>query len=86
MRRELGRRRNYTGHVIWDLELLQAKCHIGGMVDRGCRGSQDSLYAQVHITGKQTGSDKAHEDQHRRNAIEPIIGHMKQEGLLIGVI
>ena len=50
--------------------------------NRGYRGSQDSLYAQVHITGKRKGSGKAHEDQHRRNAIEPIIGHMKQGGLL----
>ena len=76
----------YDGHTL-DLALLRAKRHTGGMVghilvDRGYRGSQDSLYAQVHITGKRQGSGKAHEDQHRRNAIEPIIGHMEQDGLL----
>ena len=37
---------------------------------------------QVHITGKKTGRGKAHDEQNRRNSVEPIIGHLKNDGLL----
>ena len=76
----------YDGHTL-DYALLRAWSHTEvlpshALVDRGYRGSQDSLYAEVHISGKRQGSGKAHQQQHRRNAIEPIIGHMKVDGLL----
>ncbi|WP_020404978.1 transposase [Hahella ganghwensis] len=76
----------YDGHTL-EGALLRIFDHVGRMpehalVDRGYRGSETTPYAQVHITGKQKGRDKAHVQQGRRNSVEPIIGHLKQEGLL----
>jgi len=76
----------YDGHTL-EGALLRIFDHAGRMpehalVDRGYRGSETTPYAQVHITGKQKGQGKAHAQQGRRNSVEPIIGHLKQEGLL----
>ena len=53
------------------------------LADRGYRGSESTYLSNVHITGKRRGRGKAHPDlQHRRNSIEPIIGHLKSDGLM----
>jgi IS5 family transposase len=76
----------YDGHTL-EGALLRMFSHTGTMprhalVDRGYRGSQKTWYSQVHITGKRKGRGKAHPEQARRNSVEPIIGHLKQEGLM----
>lgn len=60
---------------------LQLLKHMYALSDRGYRGSESTFLSRVHITGKRRG--KAHPDQqHRRNSIEPIIGHLKSDGLM----
>ena len=77
----------YDGHTVHQ-GLLRVFKHTGRfplhtLVDRGYRGGEHTPLSQVHITGKKKGTGTAHEEhQHRRNSIEPIIGHMKHEGLL----
>ncbi|MGQ7020067.1 IS5 family transposase [Vibrio cholerae] len=76
----------YDGHTVEPL-LRRLKDHLEELpehllVDRGYKGSDKTHLCQVHITGRKQGRGKAHEQQHRRNSIEPIIGHMKSEGLL----
>ena len=76
----------YDGHTL-DRSLRNAALNSGqvphhALVDRGYRGSEHSDICEVHITGKKKGSGKAHPQQHRRNAIEAIIGHMKTDGQL----
>ncbi|TBW47660.1 IS5/IS1182 family transposase, partial [Marinobacter halodurans] len=77
----------YDGHTV-DTSLKRVLLHTGKMpehllVDRGYRGSESTFLARVHITGKRRGRGKAHPDQqHRRNSIEPIIGHLKSDGLM----
>lgn len=76
----------YDGHTVEPL-LRRLNSHLGQLpehllVDRGYKGSDQTHLCQVHITGRKKGRGKAHEQQHRRNSIEPIIGHMKSEGLL----
>lgn len=77
----------YDGHTV-DTALKRVLLHTSKMpehllADRGYRGSESTLLSQVHITGKRRGRGKAHPDQqHRRNSIEPIIGHLKSDGLM----
>ena len=76
----------YDGHTL-DSAILRTWKHTGtlpkaALVDKGYKGSQHSPYTDVHITGKRQGLGKAHPQQHRRNSIEPIIGHIKADGLL----
>ena len=76
----------YDGHTVEPL-LKRLKDHLGQwpkhlLVDRGYKGSDQTTLCNVHITGRKVGRGKAHELQHRRNSIEPIIGHMKSEGHL----
>lgn len=75
----------YDGHTVNNSLLKMNK--VAGEVpravlaDRGYMGADRScLFSHVHITGRKRGKGKAHEQQHRRNSIEPIIGHMKNEG------
>ena len=52
------------------------------LADRGYCGSERTFLSNIHITGKRRGRGKAHPDQqHRRNSIEPIIGHLISDGL-----
>jgi len=52
-------------------------------VDRGYRGCRSSDYMQLYIAGQRRGMTKTlRRKLKRRNAIEPIIGHMKAEGHL----
>lgn len=76
----------YDGHTVEPL-LKRLKSHRGQLpehllVDRGYKGSDQTDLSRVHLTGRKKGRGKAHDQQHRRNSIEPIIGHMKSEGLL----
>ena len=77
----------YDGHTV-EGALERVFRHAGTfpdhlLADRGYRGSENTVLSSVHITGKRRGRGKAHPDQqHRRNSIEPIIGHMKSDGLL----
>lgn len=53
------------------------------LVDRGYRSAERKIdFTHVHISGKKIGLGKAHPLQHRREAIEAIIGHMKTDGWL----
>jgi len=77
----------YDGHTV-DTVLKRVLLHTSKMpehllADRGYRGSESTCLSKIHITGKRRGRGKAHpEEQHRRNSIEPIIGHLKSDGLL----
>jgi IS5 family transposase len=76
----------YDGHTL-EHAMLRTFLHTDTMpsralVDRGYQGSDKPLGITVHITGRKQGPNKAHEDQGRRNSIEPVIGHMKNDGLL----
>ena len=52
-------------------------------VDRGYRGCQSTDYMQLTFAGQRRGMTKTLKRKlKRRNAIEPIIGHMKAEGHL----
>jgi len=52
-------------------------------VDRGYRGCQSTDYRQLYIAGQRRGMTPTLKRKlKRRNAIEPIIGHMKAEGHL----
>ena len=52
-------------------------------VDRGYRGCRSTDYMQLTIAGQRRGMTKTLKRKlKRRNAIEPIIGHMKAEGHL----
>ncbi len=77
----------YDGHTLHQgLERVHKHCGqlpVNTLVDRGYRGSESTPLTNVHITGKKKGNGTAHARyQHRRNSVEPIIGHMKHEGLL----
>ena len=53
------------------------------LADHGYRESESTFLSKIHITGKRRGRAKAYPDQqHRRNSIEPIIGHLKSDGLM----
>ena len=77
----------YDGHTV-NRSLLKMHSVTGTLpravlADRGYKGSdRNCLFSHVHITGRKRGLGKAHELQHRRNSIEPIIGHMKNDGLM----
>lgn len=77
----------YDGHTV-DTALKRVLLHTSKMpehllADRGYRGSESTFLSKIHITGKRRGRGKAHPDQqHRRNSIEPIIGHLKSDGLM----
>lgn len=77
----------YDGHTV-DAALKRVLLHTSKMpehllADRGYRGSESTFLSRIHITGKRRGRGKAHPDQqHRRNSIEPIIGHLKSDGLM----
>ncbi|TGG89361.1 IS5 family transposase, partial [Natronospirillum operosum] len=77
----------YDGHTV-NRSLLKMHSVTGTLpsavlADRGYRGAdRNCLFSQVHITGRKRGKGKAHALQHRRNSIEPIIGHMKNDGLM----
>ena len=76
----------YDGHTLKDA-LGQVRRLTGTQpehcfVDRGYRG-HDVLTTGVHIPGQKRGITNAlRRALKRRNAIEPIIGHVKQDGLL----
>ena len=77
----------YDGHTV-DTALKRVLLHTSKMpehllADRGYRGSESTFLSKIHITGKRRGRGKAHPaQQHRRNSIEPIIGHLKSDGLM----
>lgn len=77
----------YDGHTLHQT-LCRAVTNTGQvphsvLVDRGYRGAERKVdFTHVHISGKKTGLGKAHPQQHRREAIEAIIGHMKTDGWL----
>lgn len=81
--------RPYDGHTLFR-SLGEASRQCGcwaekALVDRGYRGylTQGNDCFTIHIAGQKRGLT-VHEKQtlKRRNAIEPIIGHMKTDGLL----
>ena len=79
----------YDGHPLY-WNLIQSWLNTGIkpqeiLVDRGYRGAQhDSRIAAVDvcISHQKKGRGKVHPEQSRRNGIEPIIGHMKSDGLM----
>lgn len=79
----------YDGHTLY-WNLIQSWLNTGVkpqeiLVDRGYRGAQhDGRIAAVNvcISHQKQGRGKAHPDQSKRNGIEPIIGHMKSDGLM----
>lgn len=78
---------SYDGHTL--AKTLLHCFEIAGVVvkaafvDRGYRGCQSTDYMKLTIAGQRRGMTKALKRKlKRRNAIEPIIGHMKAEGHL----
>ena len=77
----------YDGHTM-NTALQRTYLHCGRfpddvLADRGYRGSDRTTFlSRVRLTGKRQGRGQAHPQQHRRNSIEPIIGHLKSDGLL----
>lgn len=77
----------YDGHTLYG-SLIKTTANTGViprsvLVDRGYKSAERRTdVTHVHITGRKTGRGKAHERQSRRNGIEAIIGHMKNEGHL----
>ena len=76
----------YDGHTLESalrrVYLHTHKMPYHALVDRGYKGSEHTLYSQVHITGRKIGKGKVHKQQDRRNSIEPVIGHLKNYGLM----
>ena len=77
----------YDGHTL--TEALQQVRRMSGQridevfVDRGYRGQGESL-SEVYISGQKRGitTQRLKRSLKRRQAIEPIIGHLKSDGLL----
>jgi IS5 family transposase len=78
----------YDGHTLYEMleqaEILSGVKAREVFVDRGYRGEQArGLDVKVWISGARRGvSRRLKADIRRRSAIEPIIGHMKNDGLL----
>jgi IS5 family transposase len=78
----------YDGHTLYETleqaEILSGVKAREVFVDRGYRGEQArGLDVKVWISGARRGvSRRLKADIRRRSAIEPIIGHMKNDGLL----
>jgi IS5 family transposase len=78
----------YDGHTLYETleqaEILSGVKAKEVFVDRGYRGEQTrELDAKVWISGARRGvTRRLKADIKRRSAIEPIIGHMKNDGLL----
>jgi IS5 family transposase len=77
----------YDGHTLAKTLLrcfeTTGKVVKSAFVDRGYRGCQSTDFLQLTIAGQRRGMTKALKRKlKRRNAIEPIIGHMKAEGHL----
>jgi IS5 family transposase len=73
----------YDGHTLAGA-ITQAERLSGGMidtifVDRGYRGHDYTGGAEVHIAGKKNISRSLKRWLKRRNAIEPVIGHLKTD-------
>lgn len=77
----------YDGHTLQgaldQVEELTGTRPKDGYVDLGYRGHNETI-ATVHVgrTKKALNTVSLRKDMKRRSAIEPIIGHMKNEGLL----
>ena len=76
----------YDGHTLAD-QIAQAE-HITGVeierayVDRGYRG-HDADETRVFVSGQKRGiTPTIRRERRRRSAIEPVIGHLKSDGLL----
>ncbi len=82
-------RQLYDGHTLY-WNLIQSWLNTGVkpqeiLVDRGYRGAQhDRRIAAVNvcISHQKQGRGKVHPQQSKQNGIEPIIGHMKSDGLM----
>lgn len=77
----------YDGHTLAKTLLrcfeTTGKVVKAAFVDRGYRGCQSTDYRQLYIAGQRRGMTPTLKRKlKRRNAIEPIIGHMKAEGHL----
>ena len=77
----------YDGHTLAGtlLRCFEATGTVvkAAFVDRGYRGCRSTDYMQLYIAGQKRGMTKVLKRKlKRRNAIEPIIGHMKSEGHL----
>jgi len=77
----------YDGHTLTEqLEQTEILCNTAATevyVDRGYRGHRHPGDAKVILAGQQRGvSPQQKKRLSRRNTIEPIIGHMKQDGKL----
>ena len=77
----------YDGHTVVEA-LSQVRCLTGSMieeafVDRGYRGHGEQETA-VYLSGQKRGirTQRLKRSLKRREAIEPIIGHLKSDGLL----
>ena len=77
----------YDGHTLTGA-LEQVRRMSGQRIDevfmdRGCRGYGESL-SEVYISGQKRGitTQRLKRSLKRRQAIEPIIGHLKSDGLL----
>ncbi|MDP4489525.1 hypothetical protein QDG88_16515 [Pseudoalteromonas piscicida] len=76
----------YDGDTLWEtlriVENVTDKRPYSCFVDRGYRGHFAERY-DVYIAGQKRGVTLSIKKKlKRRNAIEPIIGHMKQDGHL----
>ena len=76
----------YDGHTL-AAQIAQTE-HVTGVeierayVDRGYRG-HDADNARVFVSGQKRGlTPTIRRERRRRNAIEPVIGHMKSDGHL----
>lgn len=77
----------YDGHTLYKtlLRCFDATGHIvrQAFVDRGYRGSRSTEGTKIYLAGQRRGMTRVlRKKLKRRNAIEPIIGHMKLEGHL----
>ncbi len=77
----------YDGHTL-KKALAQVRCLTGtssdeAFVDRGYRG-HDETESTVYISGQKRGikTQRLKRSLRRRQAIEPVIGHLKADGLL----
>ena len=76
----------YDGHTL-AAQIAQAERVTGigierAYVDRGYRG-HDADKARVVLSGQKRGvTPTIRRERRRRNAVEPVIGHMKADGLL----
>jgi IS5 family transposase len=76
----------YDGHTLWETlqvseTLTDVRCE-EVHVDRGYRGSETYKGAKVLVSGAKRMTESERKRNRRRSAIEPEIGHLKNDGLM----